>query len=158
MHWGRLKSREARAAYSLVELVMILVVLAIMWAIAAPRYGNAMSRYRVEAAARRIASDFALARAQAKQTSTNVVVVFDTTNNAYSMNGVQSLDHTSNTYNVNLSADPYDATLATVPFTNNQVTFNAYGGSDQSGQLVVQSGGYQRTITLEATSGKATVQ
>jgi Tfp pilus assembly protein FimT len=136
---------------------MILVVLAIMWGIAAPRYANSMSRYRAEAAARRIASDFALARAQAKQTSTNVIVVFDTVANGYSMNGVQSLDHKSNVYSVNLTNDPYQATLVTVPFVSNQVTFNAYGGADQSGTVVVQAGGYQRTVVLEATSGKATV-
>src|SRR5947209_10986433 len=76
MNRGQFQIRRCRA-YSLVELVLVLVTLAIMWGIAAPRYANSMSRYRAEAAARRIASDFALARAQAKQTSTNVVVVFD---------------------------------------------------------------------------------
>ena len=94
---------------------------------------------------------------QAKQTSTNVIVVFDTIGNSYSMNGVLSLDHKSNVYSVNLTNDPYQATLVTVPFVSNQVTFNAYGGADQNGTVVVQAGGYQRTVVLEATSGKATV-
>ena len=143
--------------HTLIELVVVLVVMALLWGIAAPRYASAMFRYRAEAAARRIAADLAMARAYAMQTSSSIPVTFDTTNNKYTLTGIQSLDRLSSNCTVNLAVDPYQATLTTVPFTSNRVTFNTYGSADQSGTITVTSGGYSWTVTLEATSGKVTV-
>jgi Tfp pilus assembly protein FimT len=142
----------------MVEMVVVLALLVVLWGIAAPRYGNSMSRYRAEAAARRIAADLGMARAQAKRTSTSVVVYFSTSLNGYGMAGVQSLDHTSANYAVSIAAEPYDSSFVTIPFAKTQVTFDQYGAADQSGQIVVQSGTYQRTISLDATTGRAVVQ
>ena len=158
MHPSQSSIRADRRAYTLVEVIFVLLILAILWGIAAPRYAYSMSRYRAEAAARRLGADLALARSTAQQTSTNVVVTFNTATNAYSMSGVQSMSKTSTTYSVSFASSPYRSSFATVPFTNNQLTFNQYGAADQSGQIVVQSGGVQHTVTVEATTGKAVVQ
>lgn len=158
MHWSKSSIQADRRAYTIVEVIFVLLILAILWGIAAPRYAYSMSRYRAEAAARRLAADLALARSTAQQTSTNVVITFNTTANTYSMSGVQSMSKTSTTYNVSLAGSAYSASFATVPFANNQLTFNQYGAADQSGQIIVQSGGVQHTVTVEATTGKAVVQ
>jgi prepilin-type N-terminal cleavage/methylation domain-containing protein len=146
-----------RSGHTLLEMVVVLAILALMWGMASPRYFAATARYRAEAAARRIAADLNLARAQAIQSSANVVVSFNTAANTYTLNGVQSLDRQSNNYTVNLAIDPYQASLVTVPFASSQVTFSAYGSADQSGTLSVTSGGIQWNVTLEATAGKVTV-
>ena len=158
MHLSKSQNRSGRRAYTIIEVIFVLLILAILWGIAAPRYAYSMSRYRAEAAARRLGADLALARSTAQQTSASVVVTFDTTNNAYSMSGVQSMSKTSTTYSVSFASSPYQSSFVTVPFTNNQLTFNQYGAADQSGQIVVQSGGVQHTVTVEATTGKAVVQ
>jgi prepilin-type N-terminal cleavage/methylation domain-containing protein len=146
-----------RAGYTIIEIVVVLAILALLWGIGAPRYAAAMSRYRAEAAARRIAADLVMARQQAIQTSSNVTITFNQTAGTYSIPGITSVDRTSNTYSVNLAADPYQVTLS-VPFTAGQVTFNTYGSADQSGTITVQSAsGFQWTITLEASFGKVTV-
>ena len=93
----------------------------------------------------------------AMQTSSNVAVTFDTTNNKYTLAGIQSLDRLSSNCTVNLAIDPYQATLTTVPFVSNKVTFSTYGSADQGGTITVTSGGFSWTVTLEATSGKVTV-
>ena len=147
-----------RHGYTLVEIVVVLAILAIFWAMAAPRYAAAMSRYRAEAAARRIAADLSMARQQAIQTSSSVTVTFNQLTNSYTIPGITSLDRTSNNYTVNLANDPYQVTLTSVPFLLGQVTFNTYGSADQSGTITVQSAsGFQWTITLEATFGKVSV-
>jgi Tfp pilus assembly protein FimT len=138
-------------------LVIVLAVMALLWGIAAPRYAGAMFRYRAEASARRIAADLTMARAHAMQTSSSVAVTFDTTNNKYTLAGIQSLDRLSSNCTVNLAIDPYQATLTTVPFASNKVTFSTYGSADQGGTITVTSGGFAWTVTLEATSGKVTV-
>ena len=43
------------------ELVLVMVIVATLAAIAVPRYAQATSRYRADAAARRIAADLSLA-------------------------------------------------------------------------------------------------
>ncbi len=158
MHSSKSSIQADRRAYTIIEVIFVLLIVAILSGIAAPRYAYSMSRYRSEAAARRLAADLALARSTAQQTSTSVVVTFDTLNNAYTMGGVQSMSKTSTTYSVSFASSAYRSSFATIPFTNNQLTFNQYGAADQSGQIVVQSGGVQHTVTVEATTGKVVVQ
>ena len=150
-------SAGRRSGHTLLEMVVVLAILALMWGMAAPRYFNATSRYCAEAAARRIAADLALARAQAMQTSGNVVVSFNTTSNTYTLAGVTSLDRQSSNYTVNLAGTPYQASFVSIPFTSNQVTFSAYGSADQTGTIGVTAGGIQWNVMLEATAGKVTV-
>ncbi len=147
-----------RGGYSLVELIIVLAILVVLWGIAAPRYSNSICLHRSEEAARRIAADLNLARSQAMMTSKSQTVIFDTTYNTYSMAGVTGLDNRAVNYNVNLAADPYDCTFVSVNFNNTtQVTFDRFGSSDNAGQIIVQCGGIQTTVTLESSAGKATV-
>ena len=60
-----------------------MAIIVIVAAIATPRYANALTRYRAEAAARRVAADFQLARRTAKSTSSSRTVQFDAVNHSY---------------------------------------------------------------------------
>ena len=59
---------------------------------ALPRYGRSVGRYRAECAARRIASDLALAKATAKATSSDRSVTFNTVADSYTLAQVRHLD------------------------------------------------------------------
>lgn len=149
---------SAQRAYTLVELVIVLAILVAMWWIAAPRYNSSICRSRSEQAARRIAADLNLARAQAVSSSAPVSLVFNVSSSSYSIAGVTGLDNKSTSYNVNLSADPYDCTIVSASFNSTQqVTFDRYGSADNAGQVIVQCGGIQTSVTLESSAGKATV-
>ncbi|MDH3583123.1 MAG: type II secretion system GspH family protein [Phycisphaerae bacterium] len=50
---GRLATATRHAGFSLVELVMVLVIVAVAGAMAAPRYARAVGRYRTDAAVKR---------------------------------------------------------------------------------------------------------
>ena len=151
--------RTPRPAFSLVELMICIAVMGVLAALAIPRYANATSNYRADAAARRIAADLTLVRSQARLISKPLTVVFDTTAQRYTISGMEDLLHRSNIYSVQLSDRPYRATLVSVNFGGAlQVTFDQYGSPNTGGTIVVDSGGSRKTITLNQASERPVIQ
>lgn len=138
---------------------MVLVIIAVMAMIAVPRYSNSLVRYRADAAARRIAADFELARAEARQTSQARTVAFDVAANELSIPTIEALDDDSPNYVLNLAQDPYGATLVSANFNGGAtVEFDGYGMPDNGGTVVVEVGSEQRQIILNAETGRVSVQ
>ncbi len=71
-----------RHAYSLVELVVVLTILAIVAAIAMPRYSNAVERVQLEQAVQHVRREIELAQCYARLKSKSVSVAFDTVSNS----------------------------------------------------------------------------
>jgi type II secretory pathway pseudopilin PulG len=151
--------RGLAPAFSLIEAVIVLLIIGIISAIAAPRYANALARQRVDAAARRIVADLSVAQRQAKSTTTSQTVDFDVLDDFYELVGMKHLDHASRTYKVVLSQEPYRAAIVSAALGGNtDIAFDGYGVPDSGGTVVIQAGQYQRTITVDADTGRATVQ
>jgi len=149
----------SREAFTLVELVIVVLIVGILAAAAGPRFANSLMYYRAEAAAQRIRADLELARKHAMTSSTSQQVVFSTVSNGYTLSDMTHLDHPSLQYEVKLSEAPYFASLSSVNFgVEGKVTFDGYGVPDLGGSVVVQAGAYQKTITLDPDSGRATVE
>lgn len=145
--------------FSLLELILVLAIVATLAAIASPRYGYALARYRAEAAARRVAADLELARATAKADSTSVTVMFNLADNRYELIGVTSLDRDFTDAELVLSDEPYRSRLVAAGFNGNQVVvFDGYGVPDSGGTVVVSCGSVTRIVELDQHSGKATMQ
>jgi type IV fimbrial biogenesis protein FimT len=144
--------------FSLFEIVLVLAIVAIFTALAAPRYGRASGRYRVDLAARRIMADLRLAQSSAKAASSSRTVSFSTATDHYQLSNVPALDGVSSDYMVDLSAPPYQADLTNVSFSGSQVIFSGWGLPDQGGSVVLSAGAEQRTVTVDAATGKISVQ
>jgi len=154
---GNVVSR--RVGFSLLELVLVLAMVGVVSAMAVPRYSSSISYYRADMTSRRVVADLALARRHALITGAAETVTFTPASGQYQILGLQSLDHSSNDYIVKLSGSPYHTTLVSASFGGDAtVVFDAYGVPDDGGQVVVQAGDFQKTIVLDADSGKATVQ
>lgn len=148
-----------RAGFSLAETTIVLAIVAIFSALAAPRYASSMARYRADLAARRIAADLVLARSQARMSGASRTIVFGPTTLTYRLVGVAALDNGAGDYAVDLAAEPYRASSLSASFNDQaQVTFDAYGAASHGGAVVVVIGALQRTITLDGPSGKVGVQ
>ena len=150
---------ERHTGFTLLDLMMAMAVIAIVAAIATPRYANALTRYRAEAAARRVVADLALARQTAKSTSSSRTVEFDAADDSYVIPNVRELDTTGTLYRVQLQDPPYQAQIVSVDLGGDaKLTFDGFGIPDSGGFVIVQAGDYQYTVVVDPETGAAEVQ
>ncbi len=148
-----------RSAFTLVELILVMIILGIFAGMAAPRFGSALARRRADAAAGRIVVDLELARRQAKTSSASQNVLFDLAANSYRLPGMQHPDRPGQEYEVALSEEPYKAGIASADFGGDlEVVFDGWGSPDSGGSVVIQVGNYMRTIIVDPNTGQAIVQ
>ncbi|HUU96714.1 MAG TPA: GspH/FimT family pseudopilin [Phycisphaerae bacterium] len=153
--------RSLCGGFSLIELVTVVVIIALLASMAVPRFANSLAHRRVEAAARRIAADLALAQRRAVAASASQKVSFDVAANSYLLVGVQHLDHPEAKYVVPLSDDPYGATIIKVDLgatDTQEIVFDGYGVPDSGGTILVEAGGNQKTVTVDPDTGRASIQ
>jgi type II secretory pathway pseudopilin PulG len=150
---------RGRAAFSMIELMLVVATLAIISAMAAPRYGAAVAHYRADAASKRIAADLAFAMSRARSTSKPITVVFTIATKSYQMATVPDPLTSAAVYTVNLGSEPYNASIVSADFSGvPQVTYSIYGGPSSAGTVVISVGSFQKTITLDGVTGKTTIQ
>jgi len=148
-----------KGGFSLFEVLLVLALVAIFSAVAAPRYGRASGRYRADLAARRVVADLRLAQSSARAASCTRTVSFSTATDQYQLSNVPALDGASSDYTVDLSAPPYRADLASVSFNGNfQVMFNGWGLPNKGGTVVLSVGVEQRTVVVDGTTGRISLQ
>jgi type II secretory pathway pseudopilin PulG len=164
-------------------LVIVMLILGILAAVAAPRYLDSLRYFRAEAAARRIAADLNYARRMAVATETDQRVRFYTNDIAdpddqkYELVDQLHIDHPALPYVVDLGQTTYPARIVWAAFANANaftapctVQFGMYGEPQAgepptdpmaplvSGQIVVAAGGEQRTVVINPVTGEASVQ
>ena len=153
------RSPEPAAGFSLLELVLVMAIMVVLGAIAAPRYAGALANYRADAAARRLIADLAFARDKARQTSQSRTVTFVPASGQLRILNVQDLNTAGPNYITNLHDEPYQAELISADFGgDSQVVFDGFGVPDSGGAAVVRAGGTQRTVMLNSGTGEAEIQ
>ena len=154
-------SPAPRPGFSYVEIVTVALVLGIMAAVAVPKYADTLLKMRLDAAARRIAADFATAQSRSRVTSSQQTITFTVppAGNSYQIVGMRDPDRPSLTYTVNLADVPYQVTSKSVDLGGDAtLVYNGYGNPDSAGTIVIQAGQYTKRITIDPDTGTATVQ
>jgi prepilin-type N-terminal cleavage/methylation domain-containing protein len=160
---GTTPAARPRAAFSpgfsLFELLFVISIIAIVAAIAVPKYGRSVARYRAECAARRVAADLALAKSTAKAVSADRSITFNTVAGSYTLASVRHLDHRTEPYTVTLIDAPYHADIYYADFGGApQAVFDMYGAPKWSGKVVVRVGEFEQTVSLSRDDGEITIE
>lgn len=146
-----------RKGVSLVELVVVLLILGIFAAVAAPKFAESLTYHRVEAAARRLKIDLAQLRQAARRTSSPRSLTFQDSTTYTLSPDVADPDHPDQSYTVDLTATPYRLDAMTVDFDGEtSVTFDGYGNPSHGGQVTLKADDWVCVVTLDGITGNAT--
>lgn len=160
--------RQGRGGFTLIELMIVMVILAIAAAIAVPMVSSAGS-IQLRSAVNMVAADLEYAKSLAIGTGQRHSVVFDAANETYRITDASGATVThplkkgSNSYVVNFSTegrldqvDIVDASFDgsnVVSFDYLGSPYNGTGASLASGVITLQAGGVTRTVTVEPVTG-----
>ncbi|MEX0652784.1 MAG: hypothetical protein WDZ31_11860 [Phycisphaeraceae bacterium] len=135
---------------------MVTAIIAVVAAVAAPRYATMLHRYRADTAARSIVAELGKARAFARQSSEAHRVQFDLTGHRLILPD-QPTDHSGLRPAVWLERPPYEASFVSVTLDDDasEIVFDGHGQPSVGGVIVIRSGQTTRTITLHPLSGQA---
>ncbi len=146
-----------RSGYTLVELLIVMLILSILTAGAAPRYFNALAKYRADATVKRITIDLEMARRRAQLQSTTQSVAFLAGDNRYEVASMSALDHRDSIYEFRLGDSQYGAQIISADFGGSPtLVFDIYGRPVLPGSVVVQTENGTKTIAVDA-AGMITV-
>lgn len=139
--------------------MLTVVIIGIVAAIGVPRYANALTRHKADAAARRIVADIQHAQAHAKATSSDTTLRFRTSIDRVLILEMAHPDDPSESYVTQIAEYPYESDITTAVFDNDKyLIFDGFGRPDSGGTLTVRCGDQIRTITVDQDSGEATIQ
>lgn len=160
-----------RRAYTLIELLVVVALLGIASALVIPQVGST-DVLRVQATVRAIVADINFAQSDALARQQGRAIIFDTTNNTYSVVEVKSATlhpetDTIQTLNLNNSHKFHDSRIESAVFDgDNILVFDELGGTvtapgsstpSAGGSLIISGSGSRFQINVEAYTGRVTV-
>jgi prepilin-type N-terminal cleavage/methylation domain-containing protein len=158
-----------RRGVTIVELIVVVMVMGILAAVAAPAFLDSLLYHQVETAAQRVKADLELARKTARLTSAAQHVIF--TNSGYTIisgvaaNELKHLDKPNADYAIDLTDSPYELDLVTSNFEDSdEVSFNGFGtavnGDGESfgeGSVTLNLKSHTCTVRLDGATGEVTI-
>lgn len=145
-------------AFTLIELLIVLAIIATISAIAVPRYQLATARYRAIGAARRLAADIetmrqdAIARSLGQRLRIRNATTYQLTDNTagWAAASVRSID---------LAYDPYRARFTSTDLgIDAELLFNGYGIPDGAATMTLASGVVSAQVSVDAATGAVTTR
>lgn len=162
---GHAATRE-RSGLSLIELTIGLGLVAIMASVAVPRYIDALSGYRIQIAAKRLADDLQWTQRAARQTASPQAITIEPQRHRYQLSHARSLTRREQTYQVQFDAAPYQVQIVDVqtdppPETdaNSPITlqYDRFGQPDQAIKITLRAGQQLKTVSVAPITGRVRI-
>lgn len=154
--------RVALPGFTLVELIVVMIILAIAAAMIIPQ-AVGTSDLRARSAARIVVADLEYAQNHAIVTQTNITVTFDTSANSYRVsNESATLTHpiTKQEYEVDFDTKRGfgSVSIAAVSFNGGAlVTFDSLGAPNSGGTVDIAAGEHTYRVTVAQVTGRVAV-
>lgn len=137
-------------AFSLLEMVITLGIIAVLAAIALPRLSSAQVGSRLDATENRILSEYQAAAELARARGAGVTIRFNTVNDRLTISEGTAVSPGAELRRVDFASAPYESDLTritdlTVP---GSIDVDAYGIYSQTAKVSFRVGGISRAITL----------
>lgn len=156
---GRPRRGPFPVGFTLVELVLCLVIVGTVAGIAVPRYAEALARYHLDAAARRVVADIDHARTHAEANSSTVTLFFVPATDRINAPALPGLAANDPHHQTDLAAEPYRVDLTVADFAGEtRLDFDGYGVPVAGGTVTLRAGTGAKSITVDAETGEATIQ
>ena len=156
-----------KRGFTLIEVMIVLVVLAITATLGLDALGNTEARLRADRAAREAVAALRYARMMSMTTGGTYGVEFDTANKRFQVfqttgSNVVTQPLTGGTYVINLSRTELAGTTMTCTITGDttnpyDLTYGTLGATANNGTVVFSYAGYLRTVTIPKV-GDPTIQ
>ncbi len=159
----RKKSRCSLAGFTLLELIVVMIILAIAAAVIVPQ-AVGTSGLEAQSAARMIMADLEYAQSQAIVTQETIEVDFSVTGNSYTVSNTSGpLIHpiTKKQYVIDFDSQQGFQSVAidSVGFGGgSKVRFDSLGAPDPDGSVTVAAGAHAYRVNVAPVSGRVSVE
>lgn len=156
------------AAFTLLEVTIVVFIIAVTASIALPRYDRSLARFRADAAAKRVQLDLELTRKLAitasRQhrfrliTGTNKYIIEKSSDGGTTWTSVPHVDLPGKgAYQVDMGVAPYQAKLSPWPAASTfTIVFDGFGKPSQTVGLKLKAGVESRLVTIDAATSNIT--
>ncbi len=149
-NWGT----NARRAYSLAELLIVLAIIATVAAIAVPKFGHALSDYRGESASSWLESEIIRVREEARATTSDLRMAFQAGTGVVVVSRVEDDDSLTEIRRFDLSRDPINTTILAASFGGSPfVEFDEWGRPNTWGSVAFRKGDTIWVVNVAENSG-----
>lgn len=142
------------------------VIISVLAAIAYPRYASAVTRARLDAAARRVVIDLRFTQQRARTKSAAQRLRFVAGSSQYvieqsegddTWSAISNIDRAIASYRVDLSEPPYEVHVQYSVLEDVIFEFNGFGDPAANASIAIFAGADQRVIKLDAATGGISV-
>ena len=152
-------TRKTKSAFSLIEVVIVMLILGITATLTIPMIRDSNRGYRAELSAQKLAADLQLAstfaRAQSLSVSVEFIVKNDTTNGSYTIDDV-NVPITGGKVEYDFGTGSYAAVLDQAP---DKIVFDSHGYPDRDTTIVINdSFPSRKEVVVTQTAGRIVVQ
>jgi prepilin-type N-terminal cleavage/methylation domain-containing protein len=141
-----------RPGFTMIEIVIVVLILGILSAVAAPRYLDTLAHYRTDATAKRIVADLQVAKRRAQHSSSSQTIVFHVDENRYEITTMKDMNHSQEVYEHRLGEGVSVAKLVSASFGgSNTLVFDIYGKPSSAGTIVFNAGGRDQTVQVDSS-------